>query len=405
MISWEKAKKLLSKQKVNPKKESIPLSQALDRILAEELIAPLPHPAFSRSTMDGYVFHLEEEALEVQLIDEIHAGDAMLAPLKRGKCYLITTGSPLPKGGGKVVPLEKVSRLRKGPSDWIKLNETWKTLNQTSYVTERGKDYQKGTRLLKPGVRLGPSQLAVLAACGKARVTVYVKLKIGVLSTGNELVEPGLSLQEGQIWDSNRIQLLSQLKNLGFEGLDLGLVKDDFKALSSVLKKNIKKVDGLLVTGGMSVGDRDFSIPAFKALGAEVHFDRVAVKPGKPTVYATVKNEKKNKFVFGLPGNPVSAYAIFEMLVKNYLRQAQGESVNKVQWVGQLNGDLVKLKGSRVFMNPMKLNELGKVEPIKYHGSSHLHAYTEANVLYIQMPGVTPPKIKDWIPLEWLNQK
>jgi molybdopterin molybdotransferase len=300
------------------------------------------------------------------------------------------------------VPLEDIQLSDDGKNTWVHLSKTWEDADQNIFVTKEGADYKKNAQLLEHGRKIGVAELAVLAACGKNKVAVFKKLKVAVLSTGDELVEPGKSLSLAKIWDSNRPQLLSLLNQMGMETLDLGLIGDDEKKLTQKIKQAMIRCDGLILSGGMSAGDRDFSIPVLKKLGAKIIFDRIALKPGKPSVYAIFKNKTKEKFIFGLPGNPISAYVVFEVLVRDYLKSRQGELGDNKKIFARLEQDMPQHRGPRIFFRPIRVDDGGVAHLPRYHGSSHLHAFTQANALYCQKPNEKSPRAGDFILLEKL---
>lgn len=292
--------------------ESTPLVGALDRILAQDVIAPLAVPAYDNSAMDGYAMRAAD-AGPLQIIGEALAGHEFSGEVLPGTCIRIMTGAPIPRGADAVVMQENTQRK----SQSIVLHHQ---PGPGENIRRRGEDIQKNDCILEHGRRLGPVDLALLASLGFAEVPVWRRLKVAVLSTGDELAPPGQALRKGQIYDSNRYGICAMLHRLNVEVIDLGLVADQPQAIKEAFQKASTQADAIISSGGVSVGDADFIKDVLASIG-EINFWKVAIKPGKPFAFGKLGNSH----FFGLPGNPVSAMVTLHQLTLPILRHMAGE--------------------------------------------------------------------------------
>lgn len=293
-----------------------PLQQALGLTLAEPVHAPRPMPAWDNSAMDGYALRaadLAEAGGYLPLAGRIAAGDAALEPLPAGHALRIFTGAPLPPGADSVVPQELV-RLD-GEGVWLP------ACAAGDHVRRRGEEFARGACVLPAGQRLRAPQVALLASLGVAEVAVRQPLRIGLLSSGNELREPGESLRPGQIYDANRHGLLAALRGWGLEVGDCGVLVDELSASRDALSLAATEWDVLISSGGVSVGEEDHLKQAVRELG-ELRLWRLAIQPGKPFAFGTVCGTPW----IGLPGNPVAALLTALVVARPFLLAAQGRS-------------------------------------------------------------------------------
>uniref|UniRef100_A0A6B2L594 MoaB/Mog domain-containing protein n=1 Tax=Arcella intermedia TaxID=1963864 RepID=A0A6B2L594_9EUKA len=305
-------------------KAKIPTAQALGLILAEAVCAPEPLPPFPASVVDGYAVVAEDGPGEYTVEGIVSAGAAGAPPLRRGTVVQITTGSPVPEGADAVVMVEDTDFLRRDSEgkETIRIN---KAARPGQFVRRVGSDIASGMVLLSPGDVLGPSEVGLLATAGAVEVVVYCPPVVAVLSTGDELVEPGETPKYGQIRDSNRSMLIAALKGLGFveKVVDLGIGVDNREALQETILKALQEADVLITSGGVSMGEFDLLKPILEATG-KIHFGRILMKPGKPFTFATLEVKERKRMVFGLPGNPVSSIVTFQILVVPALRRMSG---------------------------------------------------------------------------------
>ena len=294
---------------------------ALNRVLGEDVRARDPLPPFPASIKDGYaVLAADCPATSLKVLGDSSAGDAPVeaAEVVAGFCVRINTGAPIPAGADAVVQVED-TQLVAAENDGEKETEVeiLKPAKVGQDIRRMGSDIAKGQTVLAAGAVLGPNELGLLATVGVAKVVVYQTPIVGVLSTGNELVEPDVEgdLPQGSIRDANRTTLISLLKESGIPHVDLGIAKDTPDALLKALFEAMEKCDVIVSTGGVSMGERDYLKEVLTVdLEATIHFGRVFMKPGKPTTFATKTHVSakagkplRKKLFFGLPGNPVSA--------------------------------------------------------------------------------------------------
>jgi molybdopterin molybdotransferase len=295
--------------------ETIPLTQALNRVLAEDLISSINVPPADNSAVDGYAVITDNLAttLSLPISQRIPAGSDPIA-LEQGSVARIFTGASIPEGANAVIMQEQAKLENEGH---LVQFDTQPQPNQN--IRPKGQDIKSGDTVLQKGQTLSPQRLGLAASIGFATVKVYRPLKVAILSTGDELVEPGEPTKSGQIYNSNRYLLQGLLKSFQFEVVDLGVIPDQLSATQTALKKAANIADVIITTGGASVGEEDYIQQAIKSLG---HIDlwRVAIKPGKPFMFGKIDNTP----VLGLPGNPGAVFVTFLQLVRPFLLTAQG---------------------------------------------------------------------------------
>lgn len=293
--------------------ERVPLAEAGDRVLAQPLVADQDLPPFPAATMDGFAVIAGDVSPWREILADQFAGNVVDVEVTPGTAVRITTGAPLPPGSDAVVPVENTT-LR---DDHVVIEQ--EEVREGENVRPIGSDLRQGQVLLEAGTLIGPVEIGLLASLGWDTVPVYRRPRVSVLSTGDELVEPGVKPGPGQIRDSNRFSLMVAAQRAGAEVIWSGHVGDDEARLRSVVQERIAASDLLLTSGGVSVGEKDLLKTLFQELGT-VHFQRLFMKPGKPLNFATVGDT----LIFGLPGNPVSALVGFEVFVTAALRVMAG---------------------------------------------------------------------------------
>ncbi|MFJ2447572.1 gephyrin-like molybdotransferase Glp [Pseudomonas sp. NPDC087626] len=292
--------------------EHLPLAAAEGRVLAEDLLSSLDLPPWPNSAMDGYAVRVADWTGEPLLVSQkIFAGMAP-EPLAPGTCARIFTGAPVPAGADCVEMQENTEVLA---DQRVRFSEP---LHVGQNIRPQGQETTVGERVLNAGTRLGPIELGLAASLGNAELRVVRKVRVAVLSTGDELVEPGQALGPGQIYNSNRVLLCSWLQRLGCEVLDAGILPDNLQATRERLAQ-LGSVDLILSTGGVSVGEADFLGIALREAG-ELALWKLAIKPGKPLTFGHFQGVP----VIGLPGNPASTLVTFALLARPYLLRRQG---------------------------------------------------------------------------------
>ncbi len=326
MLSVDEAKaEILSKAKLSVGTETINLFEALNRRLAEDMYSPIDVPPADNSAMDGIaVFTGDCQPGQNFLIlsQRIAAGDKTKA-LAAGTAARIFTGAEIPEGADAVEIQENCTFIAKGDSvEFRGAPETGQN------IRSKGQDIQSGSLVLSKGTALRSQELGLLASIGIGQIAVFKKLRVGVFSTGDELVQPGILLQPGQIYNSNRYSLAGLIQEAGCDFVDLGTVSDSLEATIQLLKDRSPEVAVLISSGGVSVGEEDHVKPAVEACGS-LSLWKIAVKPGKPLAVGQVGDTA----FFGLPGNPVSGFATFLLFVKPFLRVLGGGDAEPLNWL------------------------------------------------------------------------
>ena len=291
------------------------LAEALGRVLAEDVRADEDMPPFRASSVDGYAVVAADRQPERRLIGEQTAGQMGDLRVLPGTAARITTGAPVPDGADAVVMVERTEE-RDGV---VVIHQP--TVRPGEAVRPIGQDIGRGDLVLSAGQTLGPAEVGVLATVGRAQARVIPAPVVAVLSTGDELVEPGERPGPGQIRDSNRYTLMGLVRLAGGVPLDLGIARDEEADLRRRVARGLAEAQVFLSSGGVSMGHLDLVKPLLEELGT-VHFGRLSMKPGKPLTFATVGT----RLAFALPGNPVSSAVSFELLVRPALRQMQGQT-------------------------------------------------------------------------------
>ena len=297
--------------------ETLPLTAALGRTLAADVISPMDVPAHDNSAMDGYALHGADLAADgptrlQALPGTVYAGTPWVGEVPRGHCLKIMTGAVMPAGLDTVVPRELVTL----EGEWVQIRPG--ALKAGENRRRQGEDLALGSAALRAGRRLRPADLGLLASLGFAEVTVFRRLRVALFSTGDEVFAPGQPLPPGGIYDSNRFTLTAALQQIGVEVLDLGLVRDDPAALTAVLQRALREADAVVTSGGVSMGDADHTRDVMAALG-DVAFWKVAMRPGRPFAFGPLQDGTHRAMLFALPGNPVAALVTFYAFAREAL--------------------------------------------------------------------------------------
>jgi molybdopterin molybdotransferase len=358
------------------------LERALGTTLAEEVSSPVPLPPFDNSAMDGYAVRsrdIAEVPVTLAVIDDVAAGSAELRAIGPGHAVRIMTGAPLPAGADAVVPVEWTN----GGTVSVQINRRAESGNA---IRRAGEDVQSGEVVLKPGTVIGPAQLGIIAGVGRRRVWVRPLPRIVVLSTGAELVEPGLPLGPGQIWDSNSITLTAAVREAGAEGFRAPTVGDDPASFLEQLDSQLVRADAVITSGGVSMGAYEPVKEALSPLGT-VRFEKVAMQPGMPQGFGVVGDDQVP--IFALPGNPVSSFVSFMLFVRPALRQMRGLPAALPETTSaHVIGALRSPDGRRSFLRGVLAAD-GTVSPVRGQGSHQLAALASANALIVVPEDVT----------------
>lgn len=369
MITIEEAKEILRKIKCAPETEEVPLTESLGRVLGQDIVSPINMPPFNKSAMDGYALKADDPSKRYEIVEVIAAGAVPAKTIQTGQCAKIMTGAMVPEGANRVVKVE-VTEERGG---FMRITEEDPNIN----ICYLGEDVKTGTTILKRGHFIRPQEVGVIASMGKAHISVYKRPKLGIITTGTEIKEPGQNLEKGQIYNSNAYSIGAQARLAGADVTYAGVVSDNVEEIRTTIHDLLSKVQMVLISGGVSMGDYDFVPAILKDLGVQLHFDKVAIQPGKPTVFGT----HGSALVFGMPGNPVSTFTIFEIFVKPVLYCMTGYNYSPSLVQGIMKKDFERRRCVRTLYAPVLYDNDGFVEPVEYHGSAHLTALPYANGL------------------------
>lgn len=363
--------------------EVVPAGAAAGRVLAEEVRADRDSPPFDRSAMDGYALRSGDAAQPgavLEIVDTIAAGRVPSRRVGPGTAARIFTGSAIPEGADAVQMQERTELLAEGKQ--VRILEP---VPPGANIRRRGEEVRAGEIVLRPGCRLGGAEIGVLAWTGRDPVRVHLRPRVALVATGDELVDAGETPAEARIRNSNTPMLRVLVDAAGGIPEDLGIARDDGGELPERLERGLRS-DLLLVTGGVSVGDRDLVRPALEALGAQVTFHGVAIQPGKPTVFA----RRGETLVFGLPGNPVSCFVIFHCLVVPAIRKLGGALDPGPSLVRAALAQPVRRNPRRLQFLQARLEtgpEGFRAAPVATTGSSDLHSCTRGNAMILVPPG------------------
>ena len=361
--------------------ERVALTKALGHFLAEDIRADRDWPPFNRSMVDGYaVFSGDTRSAPdvLEVIEEVSAGKMAVRAISPGKAIRIMTGAPVPAGADSVIMQEQTDVPLPG---FVRFRMS---MRNGQNISPRGEDARAGEVLLKAGAALGAAEIGILAHAGCHAVPVRRKPLVAILGTGDELVEPECIPGPSQIRNSNSYQLLAQCAAAQLETRYLGIAPDDRSATRSLIEEGLK-ADVLVSTGGISVGAHDHVGAVLRELGVRIIFDKVAIKPGKPTTFGKLKDT----LVFGLPGNPVAALVCFHLFVLTAVRQRMGASDPLPRWLSLPLSGVIAGAAERTTFRPCKLivKESGTyVKALEWHGSGHLAALAGADGLLVQKP-------------------
>ncbi|MCK4890503.1 MAG: molybdopterin molybdotransferase MoeA [Candidatus Aminicenantes bacterium] len=376
MMLLEEAQTIINRYGKQSGIEEVSLVESLGRVLGEDIVSDIEMPPFNKSAMDGYAVNSRDRSDKYEIIETIPAGKFPEMGIKHGQCSKIMTGAPLPEGADRVIKVE-VTEEKQG---YMYLTGEDKVFN----VCIRGEDIKAGDKILEKGKIMRSQEIGAAASLGLNKVNVYKKVKAGLITTGSEIREPGEDLGPGQIYNSNGYSLSAQLINSGAEVADNKIIRDKRSLLKDSFEKMIDSMDLTIISGGVSMGEFDFVPEILEELGVTIHFNKVGIQPGKPTLFGT----KGDKIIFGLPGNPVSTFVIFEVLVKPVLMRMGGSNYSPMILKGKMEKGFKRRKTERDLYLPVHYDN-GVVRLIEYHGSAHFIALSKSNGLLKIKRGVS----------------
>ncbi len=373
------------------------IERASNRVLAETIVSDIDVPPFNKSAMDGYACRRADLANELTIIETIPAGLPPKKAIGRNQCAKIMTGAVVPEGADCVIMVEYTKSVGEN-----RIRFTGSSTEDN--ICLKGEDIKKGDVVLRAGCKIAAQHIAALANCGCVEPLVSLQPRVGIIATGDELVEPSRKPTGCQIRNSNGYQLAAQAVSAGAIATNYGIAVDTKEALDRMIKRATTENDVVILSGGVSVGDYDLVREILEKNNIKLLFEKVAVKPGRPMVFGvkrfTAENaenaekkqnrrkrisakedERNTKFVFGLPGNPVSTFVMFELLVKPFLFKMMGHDFRPAVTHRQLERTITRKKTERDSWLPVVFTNDNKVTSIEYHGSAHINALCEADGL------------------------
>jgi molybdenum cofactor synthesis domain-containing protein len=367
--------------------EEIVLTEALGRILAEDIVADTDLPPFDRSQMDGYALRAEEAQqtpAQLRVVGESIAGKGWHNELQPGTAIRIMTGAPVPVGADSVQQVELTRE-----SEDRTIVEILQPVNVGRSIVKRGSEIRAGEIVLRAGEQINAAMISVLASFGYANVQVGRQPRVSVLATGSELVAVNQKPGQDQIRDSNNYSIGAYAKLAGAQVKLLPLAGDEISLLKTQIAIAIERSDVVITSGGVSMGAYDFTKAALRELGANILFERVALRPGKPTVFGTMPN---GTLVFGLPGNPVSVSVTFNLFARAALLRMQGASQSPLAKENAILARAIKGSVDRESYLPAQLSTDSEgravAEPLKWGGSSDFVIFARATTLVQVASGI-----------------
>ncbi len=382
MILFEKALKLVLESARTLPSEKVDIANSLGRILAADIKSDMDMPPFDKSAMDGYACRRADLSNNLHVVDTIAAGSSSTKTITENLCAKIMTGAPVPKGADCVIMVEHTEQCGE---NMIRFTGE----NTHNNICAKGEDFSNGDIVLKRGTRILDRHVAVLAALGAVSPEVFRRARAGVLATGDELVEPSAVPGHSQIRNSNASQLRAQMIRAGVMPSYYGIIPDMENNLGVAIRRAASENDVILLSGGVSAGDFDLVPKVLRHEGFELLFEKVAIQPGMPTVFG----RSETCFCFGLPGNPVSTFVLFENLVKPFLYRMMGYDYHPCIVAMRLIATVRRKKTDRASWIPVKLISPSSIAPVEYHGSAHLSSLCNADGLICIPIGV--PELKE----------
>lgn len=402
-LSAEAARQMI-KQRIEPVSgiHATPLRSAHGKVLASPINSPIDVPAYRNSAMDGYALHSSDlpadDDCSLRVVGDAFAGQPYKGAVAPGEALRIMTGAMMPDGLDTVVMQEKAQR----EGDRVRVDGTTKA---GANVRQAGEDIAQGSDVLSAGTSIGAAELGLLASLGIPEVATYRPARVAFFSSGDEIRSIGHPLEEGQIYDSNRYTLFGMLTTLGAEVIDMGVIPDRYEDISNAMLTAADEADMVLTSGGVSVGEADFIAEAIHKL-ADVHFAKVAIKPGRPLTFAHLQGTP----FFGLPGNPVAVMITFLQFVRPALLQMQGREEPYMPCLqAKCTDSLRKLAGRTEFQRGvLTLDETGQqiVRSSGRQGSGVLSSMSQANcfiVLGNEITSINPGDFVEVQPFQFLD--
>ena len=359
--------------------EQIPSLEAAGRILAEEITADRDYPPFPRAARDGFAVRAADVPGELRVIGEVRAGDVFRGSVSAGGAVEIMTGAPLPDGADAVVMVEHIERV----GDRVKID---RSIKSGENFNAQGIEAKHGSTILSAGRRLGFAEIALLAMVGRECVTVYRRLRVAILPTGDEIVETGQQPEPFQIRNSNAWSMAVQVARAGGDPQILPIARDNYESTREQIEQGLTH-DLLLLSGGVSAGKYDIVERVLADLGAQFFFDRVLVQPGQPLVFGHIGSKDRGKFFFGLPGNPASTMVTFEVFARAAVELLGGATEAPLPLLqARLSKDVQHKTGLTRFLPAQVSADGSTVTPEPWQGSGDVNSLARANAFLVAEP-------------------
>ena len=379
--------------------ESVDIFSALGRVTAQDVISPIHVPPHDNSAMDGFAFAGEQlsdtQSLSLKVVGTAFAGKAWEGTVKAGECVKIMTGAIMPSGLNTVVPQElcqiKTNDLIEIPAGLLKAGDNRRLC---------GEDIRQGQPALLKGALITPAAAGLLASLGVPHVSVVRRLRVAYFSTGDEILSLGEAPREGAVYDSNRYTVHGMLQALGCEMIDMGVVKDDSELLEQAFNKAAEQADAIITSGGVSVGEADFTKAMMKKLG-DVVFWKIAMRPGRPMAVGRIQKGQRSAVLFGLPGNPVAVMVTFLAFVKPALLKMMGSTATPLPMLRAKTQEVLRKKPGRTEYQRgiVSRNAQGELQVITTgnQGSGVLSSMVQANGLIVLSHQQGTAQLGDWV--------
>ena len=384
-ISLDEARNICHNNKISLPTEEISIDDSLNRIIASNVVAKVNDPPFDNSAMDGFAVIFSETKStpgELSIIGVSNAGSNNSLELSSGQAIRIMTGAPIPTGADSIIPIEKCT-----------INGEKVTLNEQSkphFIRKKGENFTKNSVLFEPGEILTPEKISLCAAAGVNKLSVYQKLKVAIIPTGDELKPLSEELEFGEIYESNSYGLSALISSLGHEATRFSTVVDNLDTLRETLNFAAKNHDLIITSGGVSMGDRDFVRTIMQEEG-EIKFWRVKMRPGSPPIFGNWSNTP----IFGLPGNPVSSHVVFRVIVMDWLMSLTNSTNPRSKIIqATLHDDVKVVEGFTTFRRVELFYHQGKtIARLKGHqGSGNIAGIAMSDGLTILGPNSSGKK-------------
>lgn len=391
MLQVDQARRLVLQRAQPLPARATSLAEALDRVLAQEVVCDLDSPPYDKSIVDGYAVRLADVAdggADLLILEEITAGAVPSCEVQAGTATRLMTGAPLPRGAEAVVMIERttVRDAGDGTLGRVAIQGAGVSAQRTN-ILRQGAAMRTGDRVLSPGVALGPANIGLLAELGRAAVEVIAQPRVAILSTGDELTPPDVAPGPGQIRNSNGPMLAAFVRRSGCAAVELGIARDRPDELREKILSGLD-CDLLVLSGGVSAGVHDLVPQVLAEVGVRQVFHKIQMKPGKPLWFGVREDRVSPRLVFGLPGNPVSSFVCFELFARPALRRLQGHVDAGPQPLRAALAAAFVHRGDRPTYHPARLtlDENGlawRAEPLRWAGSADLRGLAAANGLVL----------------------